>query len=502
MQKNIPKWQESTNINPSKLTGIGVLLALSWLMVSILKGDPNLFTLLGAFNLIIMINVRIRARKNSQMEIEGGIFGFLVTWVLAYFLYPEKDAFLAGLPLQINEVMVIYLGIAFLAWFVITPKKATQEIVFGLSPFLSSLLLSLWQVSVLFLFLVNLRELRFLNEFAVIIFLIIGFLELIYFYTRKLSVNYVDLILNPLKLLSNLLPIGQTLKWVLLPLIFIVLGQMELDFWTLLLILAAIFIGILSILTGFTKLTLSSGVIESRVEQGKTLMPKVIEEVVALSSLDQLETFDEFYRVPEETVIQKAKEIVTFYKNDVILHFPFSNELQNATGVFIFHLNLHAAVASIIKKKPLQKRRKTITITMKSKEFQKEVKESVVNLNLRGSTVHRIPLEYWNSLKDKLEQLTREEFAQYVGFDDVKELDRKLAKAVQGTIKVQEQIRSRIRGVPAPSFKLKDKIIAKISGNSLHVPSELLQELNLPEDQDLELVKGKDEYLFYVRLKK
>ncbi|MHA1237587.1 MAG: hypothetical protein ACTSQ9_08020, partial [Candidatus Hodarchaeales archaeon] len=370
------------------------------------------------------INVRIRARKNSQMEIEGGIFGFLVTWVLAYFLYPEKDALLANLPLQINEVMVIYLGIAFLAWFVITPKKATQEIVLGLSPFLSSLLLKLWQISVLFLFLVNLRELRFLNDFAVIIFLIIGFSELIFFYTRKLSVNYVDLILNPMKLLSNLLPIGQTLKWVLLPLIFIVLGQMELDFWTLLLILTAIFIGIISILTGFTKLTLSSGVVESRVEQGKTLMPQVIEEVVALSSLDQLETFDEFFRVPEEMAIQKAKEIVTFYKDDVILHFPFSNELQNATGVFIFHLNLHAVGKSIVKKKPRRKR-KSMTITINSKQFKKEVNESVSHLNLKGSTVHRIPLENWNSLKNDFEQLTREEFAQYVGFEDVKELDRK-----------------------------------------------------------------------------
>ena len=55
---------------------------------------------------------------------------------------------------------------------------------------------------------------------------------------------------------------------------------MELDFWTLLLILASLFVGIISILTGFAKLTLSSGMIESRVEQGKTFMPKVIDEVI------------------------------------------------------------------------------------------------------------------------------------------------------------------------------------------------------------------------------
>ena len=50
--------------------------------------------------------------------------------------------------------------------------------------------------------------------------------------------------------------------------------------------------------------------------------------------------------------------------------------------------------------------------------------------------------------------------------------------------------------------KFTDKIISKLSGNTLQVPSELLEELNLDKDQELELVKGKDEYLFYVKLKK
>ena len=505
MQKKVTEIQESS-INPSKLTGLGVLLALCWLMVSILKGEPSLFALLGGLNLLIMVSVRITARKNHQMDNEGGIFGYLVTWILAYLLYPEKEALITGLPLQLNEVMVIYLGIAFLTWFTVTPKKATQELILGLSPFFSNFVLNFWKLTVLFLFLVNLRELSFLNNFAVTVFLITGFVELFLFYSRKLTVNYVDLILNPVKLLSSLIPVGQTLKWILLPLIFIILGQMVLDFWTLLLMLTAIFIGIISILTGFTKLTLSSGVIESRVEQGKAIMPKVIDEVISFSSSDQLETFDEFYRVSKETVIQKNNEIVTFYKNDVVLHFPFSDELQNATGVFILHLNLRDMKSPIIKKKKEKKvkKGKTITISMGSKKFQKKEKDSSGNLNLRGSTVHRIPLESWNSLKDefKLEQLTREEFTKNLGFKDVKEAEQKLGQVIQGTVKVQEQIRSRIRGVPAPSFKFRDKIKSRISGNSLEIPPKLLEELNLPENQELELVRGKDEYLFYVRLKK
>jgi hypothetical protein len=485
----------------SKLTSLGALLALSWLMVSILNGEPILFALLGGLNLLIVGSARINARKKNQMENEGRIFGFLVLWFLTYFFYADKEAIISDLSLQLNEVMVIYLGIAFLIWFAISPKKTTQEIVLGQSPFLSDLILNFWKLSVLFLFLVNLQELNFLNDLAVVIFLVVGFSELILFYNRQFRINYVDVILNPIKLLSSLLPVGSILKWVLLPLIFIILGQMELDFWTLLLILASLFVGIISILTGFAKLTLSSGMIESRVEQGKTFVPKVIDEVISISSSDNLETFDEFYRVPEETTIQKKNEIVTFHKNDVLLHFPFSNELQSSTGVFIFHLNLHNKKKSTKKRKRVVRGR-TVNVTIGSKGIKKEVSESAVNFDLRGSTVHRITLERWNSLKSGLKQITREKFAHYVGFEDVKELDRKLATAVQGTVKVQEQIRSRIRGVPAPSFKFTDKIISKLSGNSLQVPSELLEELNLDTDQELELVKGKDEYLFYVKLKK
>jgi hypothetical protein len=34
------------------------------------------------------------------------------------------------------------------------------------------------------------------------------------------------------------------------------------------------------------------------------------------------------------------------------------------------------------------------------------------------------------------------------------------------------------------------------------VPAELLEELNFAKNQELELVEGKDEYLFYVRKEK
>ncbi|MHA2109794.1 MAG: hypothetical protein ACW99R_18970, partial [Candidatus Hodarchaeales archaeon] len=199
------QWQDPTNIRPSRLTGLGVLFALLWIMISILQEDPNLFVFLGGLNLLLMFTLRIQARNKRQMENEGGIFGYLVIWTLSYFIYNQKDALVSSFQLSLNEVMVGFLVLTFIFWFSITPRKVSQEIVFGLPPHISNIILNLWKLSILFLFLVNLSELNFLKDVAVITFLAVGFFELILFYSRQVTINYVDLILNPSKLISTLL---------------------------------------------------------------------------------------------------------------------------------------------------------------------------------------------------------------------------------------------------------------------------------------------------------
>ncbi|MHA1978686.1 MAG: hypothetical protein ACW98I_17420 [Candidatus Hodarchaeales archaeon] len=496
------QWQDPSKIRPSRLTGLGVLFALLWVMVSILQENPNLFVLLGGINFLIMFTVRIQARKNQQMENEGGTFGYLVIWTLTYFIYNQKDVLVPSLQLSLNEVMVGLLVLTFITWFAITPRKVSQEIVLGLPPHLSNIVLNLWKLSILFLFLVGLSELNFLKDVAVICFLVVGYFELILFYGRQVTINYVDLILNPLKLIGTLLSgLKEAFKWVLLPLIFIILGQMELDLFTLSLIFTAIFVGIISIVTGVAKLTLSSGVIESQAKKGQRVIPKVIDEVVNMSSLDKLQQFDEMYRVPKEIRINKPREVATLNPNDVILRFPFSNELQDTTGVFIYHLNRQNMFKSATKRSRITTS-KQVTTTTNSKKIEKKDKKLEVRLHLDGSTVHRISLTDWESLKGQLIQLSREEFASFLGFENIDVLDQKLAEAVQNTVKFQEQVRSRIRGVPAPSFKGVTNFRSKLLENNLIIPEEFLSKLNVSKDQEIELIEGKDEYLFYVRVKK
>ena len=75
-------WQDPSNIRPSRLTSLGVLAALAWLMISILQEDPVLFLTLGGLNFLLMLIVRIQARKKNQMDNEGGIFGYLVVFLM------------------------------------------------------------------------------------------------------------------------------------------------------------------------------------------------------------------------------------------------------------------------------------------------------------------------------------------------------------------------------------------------------------------------------------
>ena len=145
---------------------------------------------------------------------------------------------------------------------------------------------------------------------------------------------------------------------------------------------------------------------------------------------------------------------------------------------------------------------KQMTVTTNSKKLRKKETKSERRLHLEGSTVHRISVQDWIKLKSQLIQLSREEFATFLGFENMNVLDEKLAVAVQNTVKFQEQVRSRIRGVPAPSFRGAKNFGSKLMDNKLVIPEEFLSKLNLSKDQEIELIPGKDEYLFYARVKK
>jgi hypothetical protein len=250
---------------------------------------------------------------------------------------------------------------------------------------------------------------------------------------------------------------------------------------------------------------LNSGLIESRVKEGRTVIPSILSEVRTISSEDNLTEFDEFYQIPEDIQIQKKREKITLKGGNILVRVPFSNELQDRTGIFLFYLNLQEMRKKRTRRRKTQtSKTKTIQIRTgigkKDKRFEKEFDEKRVNINfnLSGSSIHRIPLQDWDNLQSELVPITKHDFVYQTGYKNAEEFDKNISKAIQKTVQVQEQIRSRIKGVPALSFDT-TKFGSVIDRNSIKIPEKLLEKIKLQDDEKIELIEGKGEYLFYVR---
>ena len=172
MSKSYSSSIKSVENRPSSATGVGVFFAICWIVISIIQGEPLHFIIFGGLNLTVMILTRISAKKNNKMDSEGRIFGFLVLWTITYFIFAQKDVLIQEINFHLNEVMVIYLIIAFLTWFLISPQKTTQQIIFNLSPELSAYILNLWKFSILFLLIVKEVILLFLRLYLLTLRLI------------------------------------------------------------------------------------------------------------------------------------------------------------------------------------------------------------------------------------------------------------------------------------------------------------------------------------------
>ena len=219
------KWSNQFSRQKSSFAYIGIILHLLWLLTTFLQVEAGFFLAVGLLSLIFTIISRIFAKRSQEIEVGGGVFGFLFVWLIAQYFY-SKDSDVVTLlnhDFPVNDAMIGFLFALFVGWFLITEKKTSKELVFGLSPFLSSILLNLWKLAVIIELLTLFEELESIEPFATLFFLGIGFFELVLLIGRRIKINYADLILNPLQLLATMLagPL-QAVKWILLVCVFIV----------------------------------------------------------------------------------------------------------------------------------------------------------------------------------------------------------------------------------------------------------------------------------------
>ncbi|MFQ5980669.1 MAG: hypothetical protein ACE5OZ_21235 [Candidatus Heimdallarchaeota archaeon] len=498
---------------PSKKprSGVSSLFVLAkplWLLATFVQSDAEIFLAVGLLSLVFTLIARLIATRKKEIDVSGGILGFILAWVIAYYFYESKSAMISAFnwELQVEEVMIGFLFVLFAGWILIKEQIGTQELVFGLSPFISAMLLNLWQIAVLVELLTLLDEFEFLRPFATFFFLLVGFFDLILLLTRRKNLNYTELILNPVQLLGAMFAGSlQAGKWILLISIFVVLDHLSLGLgpWTL--IVSALGVALFCFSESLTRTTLASGVIESRVEQGKTIVPMIFEEIREFDAKDF-----QIYETQSLIEIRKRGSIKKFPSKTLLLRLPFSPELEEQGGIFVTQIELSRATTKNGKHE-LNLQRGLLVTPIESSRVPTACEKPVAfvtpkehkgksGLNLHTQGLFRIEVQEWKRIQPGLLLRETVDIASELGLENTEAIDELFHHTVQGTILAQKNVHNRLRGLPAP---VKTKPFSgTIKNGALLLPKELLQAKDIQEETEIDIIPGKGEFLFYGRARK
>ncbi|UCG03995.1 MAG: hypothetical protein JSW11_08400 [Candidatus Heimdallarchaeota archaeon] len=493
----------------SKLAGLGIFINVIWVLSVFIRPiiDPILFLTLGGIGFIISSGTRLQSRKlrsQTASEVSGGsIIGYVISWFIVHLGYPNKTYQIVINPkfiFTVNQILIFFLIGIFVVWFAIPASRTLEEVIFNFSPLISYFILNLWKLAVILEILTLLEELKVLDPYADIIFLTIGFVELVLQYIRLFKLPIVDIILDPMQLLSKIIdgPL-QTLKWSFLVILFLIIDILPLDLISMGLIAFSLTMGLASLTTSISKIALDSGIIQSRtenvVEEGKVIIPQVFDELKQLEASN----LQEFYRVSEQISVRKRDKVINYNVGDLVLKLPFTNTLEEKAGIFLATLKFNRASTTktrkrISRKSTVQIKTKTKTVTLGNNKKRKSI-------NI--SSLHRIPYEEWEEIikKDQIESMDPAIVTSMMGYDSPEEFEKVVEKGIRKAISIQENVRDRIRGVPVTGSMTKSKVI-KLKNRHIEVPDEFLEMIKSSEDQEIELIPGKEEFLFYARIKK
>ncbi len=494
----------------SKLAGLGIFVNIIWILSVLIRPviEPVPLITLGAIGFIITLGARLQSgnlKTTAASEVSGGsIAGYVISLFLVHLGYPNKAYQIVISPeiaFTVNQLLILFLVLAFFIWFAIPAKKTFNDIIFGFPPLVSYFILNFWKLAVIVEILTLLEELKAFGPYAGIVFLFVGFVELILQYTRLFKFQLADIILDPMQLFLKIIegPL-QTLKWSFLVILFLIMDILPLDFLSAGLIAFSMTMGIASLTTTLTKLTLDSGIIRSRTdnvfEESKEVIPKIFEELKQFEA----NNLQEFYRVTASISIRKRNNIIHYNTGDVLLKIPFTNSLEKEAGVFLANIKFKSPA---IKERTRNKREpavRTKTVT-KTLTISKNKKKKGKNINI--SSLNRIPHEKWGEIvrKNQVELVEPEIITKMMGFDSPEEFEEMVEKGIRQTISIQESVRDRIRGVPVTVSTSNSKFV-KIKNKHIEVPDEILEKNELAEDQEIELIPGKEEFLFYARIRK
>ncbi|MFX1507724.1 MAG: hypothetical protein ACFFDC_16680 [Promethearchaeota archaeon] len=491
----------------SKLAGLGIFVNVIWVLSVFIRPviEPLLLLAIGGLGFAISLFTRLQSRRmSSQIAIEvsgGSIIGYVFSLFIVHLGYPNKTFEITLSPefiLTVNQILIFYLVLTFVVWFAIPGSKTLEEVIFNMSPISSYFILNLWKLAVILEILTLLEELKALDPYADLIFLIIGFVELLIQYIRLFKLPIVDIILDPMQLFLKIIdgPL-QTLKWTFLVILFLIVDILPLDLLSAALIAFSFTMGTVSLLTTASKIALDSGIFRSRtenvIEEGKVIIPQVFDEFKQLEASN----LQEFYRVSDQIRIKKKDKIVNYHVGDLLLRIPFTSTLEKKAGIFLATLKMNQTTPKTrrIAKRKAEVQIKTETVTLGNKKKKRR------NINI--SSLQRIPYEEWGEIlrKNQVELMDPAIITSMMGFDSPEEFEKVVEQGIRKAISFQESVRDRIRGVPVTA-RITTSNVVQLKNDQIQVPKEYLDKINASEGQEIELIPGKEEFLFYARIKK
>ena len=106
----------------------------------------------------------------------------------------------------------------------------------------------------------------------------------------------------------------------------------------------------------------------------------------------------------------------------------------------------------------------------------------------------------WKKIQANVVPMPSEEILPKLGFKSQEEFDEKVQQGLIGIIEVQDQVRARVRGVPVHSSENKYNLVWQ-GESHITIPPDILKEMKNKGASILEIIPGKDEYLFYVKVR-
>lgn len=484
------KTKKSSNKGKSILSTFGAILNIIWFLSILPKPpiSPQQFILIGGISLVLTFIIKVYSRLTTQpelLELQGGgsVLGYVVTWVLVQ-IYSKigENVTLFNNVVTVRDVLSYYLILIFLIWFFIPSKSsASQELLFNLPPIISYFLFNMWKLIIILLFLGKEWNLTLLNSFIEIIFVVVCIIELVGMYQRIFKLDITDFILDLYQIVIEIIkgPVV-SLKWSILILVLILLNLLPSNYIILALLGFSILMSIISITTFVSRLTIDSGLIERKSNQAKIAVPQIFSEIKELRADDFQENY---YQVVKSFEIKRNAKVTRYFKGDVLFKIPLKKTLQSMAGIYVARL--------------------AFSDKAEKNKYKKKYKNGKsIDLNIK--TIGKFNQKEWDDLvhNESILIIESDTVLNQIGIPDKEAFDATLEQRLKDFAKIQDNVRDRIRGVPSAWHIDKGEVYELENLNQgIPIPEDVLEELKNSGISKIEVIPGKDEYLYYIRKK-